>query len=288
VKIGHAADDGAPGEVKGEEVMTATETGLLAAVRAAPDDDLPRLVMADWLEENGRGDRAEFVRLQCEIERTGARSSADCSMMPDNTCSGFNGAMRHIDPGAFEGWCPACLPKVRLLEREQELLKRHLGWLDRTRYPILNANGSVSIGSDGLMGPPICHTFRRGFVESVTCPAAAWLARGDAVLAAHPVRRVTLTTLPAYFYRDAAGGWVEQDDEFWTTAGEAQAAVEARWPGVAFELPPERRGRVVTLPPGWPVTDVPESDYEGMRELGRLMAMAREEAFLRAFLDGAS
>ena len=39
---------------------------LLAAVRAAPDDDLPRLVLADWLEENGEGERAEFIRWQCE------------------------------------------------------------------------------------------------------------------------------------------------------------------------------------------------------------------------------
>ncbi len=39
---------------------------LLAGIRAAPDDDLPRLVYADWLEEHGDADRAEFIRLQCE------------------------------------------------------------------------------------------------------------------------------------------------------------------------------------------------------------------------------
>jgi uncharacterized protein (TIGR02996 family) len=43
-----------------------TEEALLAAVRSAPDDDLPRLVSADWLEENGDTDRAEFIRLQIE------------------------------------------------------------------------------------------------------------------------------------------------------------------------------------------------------------------------------
>ncbi len=42
---------------------------LLAAVRAAPDDDLPRLVLADWLEERGEGERAEFIRLQVEYRR---------------------------------------------------------------------------------------------------------------------------------------------------------------------------------------------------------------------------
>jgi uncharacterized protein (TIGR02996 family) len=37
-----------------------------------PDDDAPRLVYADWLEEHGDGDRAEFIRTQCELARLGA------------------------------------------------------------------------------------------------------------------------------------------------------------------------------------------------------------------------
>jgi uncharacterized protein (TIGR02996 family) len=39
---------------------------LYQAILDAPDDDAPRLVWADWLEEHGDADRAEFVRLQCE------------------------------------------------------------------------------------------------------------------------------------------------------------------------------------------------------------------------------
>ena len=42
---------------------------LLAAIRAAPDDDAPRLVYADWLDEHGQPERAEFIRLQCELAR---------------------------------------------------------------------------------------------------------------------------------------------------------------------------------------------------------------------------
>jgi uncharacterized protein (TIGR02996 family) len=41
---------------------------LLRAVCAAPREDLPRLVYADWLEENGQGERAEFIRIQCEAQ----------------------------------------------------------------------------------------------------------------------------------------------------------------------------------------------------------------------------
>src|SRR5689334_6445745 len=35
---------------------------LFQAVLHAPDDDAPRLVFADWLDENGEADRAEFIR----------------------------------------------------------------------------------------------------------------------------------------------------------------------------------------------------------------------------------
>jgi uncharacterized protein (TIGR02996 family) len=42
---------------------------FLAAIRADPDDDVVRLVFADWLEENGDSERAEFIRVQCELAR---------------------------------------------------------------------------------------------------------------------------------------------------------------------------------------------------------------------------
>lgn len=37
---------------------------LLRAICDNPDDDTPRLVFADWLQEHGEEERAEFVRLQ--------------------------------------------------------------------------------------------------------------------------------------------------------------------------------------------------------------------------------
>ncbi len=40
---------------------------FLAAIADRPDDDLPRLVFADWLDENGQPDRAEFIRVQVEL-----------------------------------------------------------------------------------------------------------------------------------------------------------------------------------------------------------------------------
>lgn len=42
---------------------------LLAAIAANCDDDAPRLIYADWLEENGQPERAELIRVQCESAR---------------------------------------------------------------------------------------------------------------------------------------------------------------------------------------------------------------------------
>jgi uncharacterized protein (TIGR02996 family) len=42
---------------------------LRRAVLDAPADDAPRLVYADWLDEHGQPDRAEFIRIQCAMDR---------------------------------------------------------------------------------------------------------------------------------------------------------------------------------------------------------------------------
>jgi uncharacterized protein (TIGR02996 family) len=47
----------------------ARESAFLADIIEHPDDDAPRLIFADWLEENGDPDRAEFIRLQCRLAR---------------------------------------------------------------------------------------------------------------------------------------------------------------------------------------------------------------------------
>jgi uncharacterized protein (TIGR02996 family) len=40
--------------------------GFLEDIVAHPDDDTPRLILADWLEEHGDSDRAEFIRVQVQ------------------------------------------------------------------------------------------------------------------------------------------------------------------------------------------------------------------------------
>src|SRR5262245_44393164 len=71
------------------------EAALLAAILDDPDSDLPRLIYADWCEEQG-SPRAEFIRLQCELDRTSV----------------------HRDKSALRAFARKC-------RRSQELLTQH-------------------------------------------------------------------------------------------------------------------------------------------------------------------
>jgi uncharacterized protein (TIGR02996 family) len=42
--------------------MMQERDALLAAIEAAPGDDAPRLIFADWLEEHGEADTAAWIR----------------------------------------------------------------------------------------------------------------------------------------------------------------------------------------------------------------------------------
>jgi len=50
-----------------ESISMSMRKAFIAAIANAPDDETPRLVFADWLEDNGDPERAEFIRLQCRL-----------------------------------------------------------------------------------------------------------------------------------------------------------------------------------------------------------------------------
>lgn len=61
-------------EAKSHGRSTGDFEALLRAVFANPEDDTPRLVFADYLEEAGQADRAALIRVQCEKARTASNS----------------------------------------------------------------------------------------------------------------------------------------------------------------------------------------------------------------------
>src|SRR5262249_28025868 len=52
-----------------EEPMPNSRAEWMAAIMADPENDAPRLVFSDWLEEQGESQQAEFIRVECEMAR---------------------------------------------------------------------------------------------------------------------------------------------------------------------------------------------------------------------------
>lgn len=57
---------------------------LLHAIAARPEEDTPRLMYADWLEENGEPERADFVRTQVYLAQPGLPSGDKPPLVKQN------------------------------------------------------------------------------------------------------------------------------------------------------------------------------------------------------------
>ncbi len=140
-------------------MTTMTADALLQAILANPGADAPRLIYADWLEErDGPGDaeRAEFVRVQCELAR----------LLPDHDPIGDE----------HDGQCVECNRVRTLRRRERELLpKNWFAWTPEIGAPRACGNREAFPGSE--LNPSSGHvvmTFRRGFIDEVACPLDVW------------------------------------------------------------------------------------------------------------------
>jgi uncharacterized protein (TIGR02996 family) len=69
---------------------------LLRAICENPAEDAPRLVYADWLDENGQPERAEFIRVQIEL--------AKIPDPPVDTTAGLRAAARKQQLAALLAW----------------------------------------------------------------------------------------------------------------------------------------------------------------------------------------
>lgn len=222
--------------------MTADELALIAAVNAAPEDDLPRLVYANWLREHGRDDRAEFIAVQCELARLRAAVGVGAWL-----CE----SPERKDGNSWLSACGRCHP-CRLFHRE-------LGFL---RGPCPSCDWHAPMPHGGWEWQ-----FARGFVEEITCSAEGWLRYAHLIHwrpgqrcdrcggsgrfthsfdppcrdcngtgtrpcppSAQPVTRVRLTTTPT-LEEIVAGDFYREKDEW------GEPALSRRFPGVAFELP---------------------------------------------------
>lgn len=79
------------------------QDSFLQAIREAPGDPAPALIYADWLEEHGRADRAEFIRLSVDLDGRDLRD-------PDRP--GIKHRAAELYQQMHPEWCKE-LPKVR-------------------------------------------------------------------------------------------------------------------------------------------------------------------------------
>jgi uncharacterized protein (TIGR02996 family) len=140
---------------------------FLRAILDDPDDDVVRLVFADWLDEHD-DPRGEFIRAQVQA-----------AALPDG------------DPRRAE-----------LEARANELLRRHH---DQWDQPLLDAAG-YDPRAGGLLGmlgtiarlfrapwpkPPLyLRDYRRGFVEVIHIDMGKFVERAEALFEAAPIREV--------------------------------------------------------------------------------------------------
>lgn len=141
-------------------------TAILASILAVPDDDLPRLALADWLDEHSEGERAEFIRIGIEIERL------------------HGTACRLHDPVTTLPIIHGPIYDLRQRERAiwREWSRRWFGW----------GTGTENFGS-ALTPNEVDPRVRRGFVAEVRMPVAAFLSAAKGLFSTHPVERVVLT-----------------------------------------------------------------------------------------------
>lgn len=96
-----------------------THDALIRAICAHPDDDTPRLIFADFLEESGEPERAAFVRAQVELARTPAWEpfAVFCRHRRPEWHTGT--PFRHTLPALPGGWT---------LDWHEEPFRRGFGW----------------------------------------------------------------------------------------------------------------------------------------------------------------
>jgi len=129
-------------------------------------------VFADWLEEHGEEERAEFIRVSCEWWRLGRKCQSPVKQ----------GTLAEHPVLSDCGKCRVCI----LGKRMDDL------WAPENWAPLPELE-------DGRWNP----IYRRGFVHSITLTCADWLTHRETLLKVVPLEKVTLTNLPHFSPQDA-------------------------------------------------------------------------------------
>lgn len=165
--------------------MTGEESALVRQILTRPADDTPRLVYADWLDEHDQADRAEFIRMSVEANRSTAPCYHDLTRPPG---------------------CPTCALHIRADALAREWTDGEINWERWAGLP------SIGWACHNLTGEPrtkLLRTangfrFRRGFVDEIRLPLSAFPEHARDMFAAHPITTVVLSDRAP---EEAGAGW---------------------------------------------------------------------------------
>jgi uncharacterized protein (TIGR02996 family) len=143
---------------------------IYRAILAHPDEDTPRLAYADWLDENGQPDRAEFIRVQVEL--AGWKPYVAPPEILEIATSGRMYARMAAEQIADDARKHADR-KTDLRLRERELFDANLCRWESGRVIPDCAYRIPGRGNDDTA--PVMAIYRRGFVAEIRLTAAAFL-----------------------------------------------------------------------------------------------------------------
>jgi uncharacterized protein (TIGR02996 family) len=156
------------------------EEALIAAIVENPEDDAQRLIYADWLDEHGQAERAEFIRVQCQL----ARLDPGTAPLRDYARWEAHKGQDHFD---LVGWI------CDLAEQDEDApLRRQLREREKALLDEFSATWTEPLRAMGVhcYHPP----FRRGMIERIDVDAEALVTHVGALFRRFPVRAIWLRT----------------------------------------------------------------------------------------------
>jgi uncharacterized protein (TIGR02996 family) len=194
----------------GDDGGMSEREAFIESIAAAPDEDTPRLALADWLDEHGDPARAEFVRLQCRLARA-SPNEPETGRMLERVKELF---ARHwpewLGPvcGAFGQSLPRFPKPRRLVSRILDRVRRRgPDVLDEIRRPLFYGSwGSIIFDSfhpSPTRAPLRCGSLDRGFFTNLS----VWASEGVAGTGLRDVFRVEPVTGAGVEFLDPERDW---------------------------------------------------------------------------------
>ena len=229
--------------------MHPTEAALLKAIIADPADDMPRLMLADHLEEHGQSKRAEFIRCGLEMARR-----VDCVVRLATVAH----LISVVDRPAYCGRCLYCRACRRFGKLAPSMgFGKALGPHAYVSDPsVADPTWRNRFTEVGRSVPALVYS--RGFVSHLACPAEVFLQHADAYTTQQPLEEVILTTWPDLHSRYHPSSretsyWLKRREQVrsirpsdppWEPDYPARrmlthALLNAEWDRIKFTLPPE-------------------------------------------------